>query len=109
MSFNYARSRTKADAQIRKFGQLSKLRRAAGDRDCWALEVQLSAHERRALANPTNRVFLISAVDLAIPPAKDDSLVWAENGITRVFRQDAPVSPLQPGGVVVYYELQVQG
>lgn len=109
MAFNYARSRAKADAQIRKFGQLAKLRRAAGDRDCWALEVQLSSRERQTLKNPTNRIFLVSAVDLAVPPAKDDALVWIENGVTRVFRQDAPVSPLQPGGVVVYYELQVQG
>ncbi len=60
--------------------------------------------------NPTNRVFLISAVGLAVPPdSKLDSLVWKVDGVEQVFRQDAPVSPLQPGDIVIYYELQVQG
>lgn len=110
MSIDYTRQRAVADRQIRKWGQQAKLKRGDELRDCWALEVQLSAHERRALKNPTNRVFLVSAVDLAVPPdSKQDALVWDENGTTKVFRQDAPVSPLQPGGVTIYYELQVQG
>jgi hypothetical protein len=108
---DYARSRAVADRQIRRWGQKSLLRRASGDRDCWALEVQISANERRALKNPTNRVYIISAVDLTVPPdTKADSLVWDNgDGTERVFRNDAPVAPFSPGGVIIYYELQVQG
>ena len=109
MSIDWLQRRVRVDAQIKKFGQLAKLRRASVDRDCWALEMQLSAHDRNALKNPTNRVFTISAVDLAVPPAKDDSLIWEEDGELKEFRQDAPVSPFQPGGVVIYWEIQVQG
>ena len=109
MAIDYTRMRTKADAQIRKFGQLAHLRRTSGDRACWALEVQLSNVEKRALKNPSNRVFLVSVVGLTVPPDNTDSLVWMEGATQKVFRQDAPVSPLQPGGVIIYYELQVQG
>lgn len=111
MSIDYRRQRAVADGQIRRWGQQTKLKRGDATRDCWALEVQLSATERRALKNPTNRVFLISAVGLDVPPSeKQDALLWTEeDGTQRVFRQDAPVSPLQPGGLVIYYEIQVQG
>src|SRR4051812_46512818 len=107
---DYARSKTVADRQIRRWGQKAKLRRTSGDRDCWALEVQISANERRALKNPTNHVFIISAIDLDVAPDKTDSLVWDNgDGTERVFRQDAPVSPFSPGGIIIYYEIQVQG
>lgn len=114
-TIDYQRFQDRADAQIRRWGAQAYLRRSGSDdRACWALEVQISAHERRALKNLNNRVFLISAKDLAVPPDKTDSLVLVDKvSGTKMnpLRQDAPVSPLQPepGGVVVYYELQVSG
>lgn len=107
---DYARAKTVADRQIHRWGQKAILRRSTGDRECWALEVQISAHERHQLKNPTDRIFIISAVDLDVAPSKDDALVWDNgDGTERVFRQDAPVAPFSPGGVIIYYELQVQG
>jgi hypothetical protein len=107
----YLRARAVADRQIRKWGAVAVLRRGSGDRSCWAMEVQLSAHERHALKNPTSRVFLISAVDLDVAPTKADSLVLyvQPDGTVELppLRQVAPVAPLAPGGIVVYYELTV--
>jgi hypothetical protein len=110
---NYLRSQAVADRQIRKYGALAYLRRDSVDRECYALEVQISAHERNALKNPTDRVFIVSAVGLAVPPTKDDSLVVVDEASgTKLppFRLSAPPAPLQPkpGGLVIYYELQVQ-
>jgi hypothetical protein len=107
---DYLQKRATADRMIREYGQESQLRRASGSRDCWALEVVLTSRDRQTLKNPTNRVFLVSPVDLAVPPDdKHDSLIWNDAGVERVLRQDAPVAPLAPGGVVIYYELQVKG
>lgn len=111
----YLRARAVADRQIRKWGTRALLRREGGDRECWVMEAQLTANERRALKNPTHRVFLISAVNdtlLAIPPGKADSLVLFVQPGGKVelppLRQQAPVAPLAPGGIVVYWELQVE-
>lgn len=108
---DYLRARAVADRQIRKWGARALLRRTSGDRECWAMEAQLSALEKRTLKNFTSRVFLISAVDLTVAPAKEDSLITFETDDTTELpplRQVAPVSPLAPGGVVVYWELQVE-
>lgn len=112
-SERYLRARKVADRQIRKWGARATLRRASGDRDCWAMEAQLSTSERQALKNPTHRIFLISAVDLDVAPSfRDDSLVlYAQpEGTAELppLRQVAPVAPLAPGGIVVYWELQVE-
>ncbi len=111
----YLRARTVVDRQIRKWGTRAILRRASGDRECWAMEAQLTTSERHALKNPAHRVFTISAVNdvlLAAPPAKGDSLVlFVQPGGTvelPPLRQVAPVAPLAPGGIVVYWELQVE-
>jgi hypothetical protein len=110
----YLHARAVADRQIRKWGAPAILRRASGDRACWALEAQLSASEKNALKNFNHRIFLISAVNdvlLADPPSKEDSLVLfvQPDGTTELppLRQQAPVAPLAPGGIVVYWELQV--
>lgn len=111
----YLRARKVADRQIHKWGAKAVLRRASGDRECWVMEAQLNANEKKALKNFTNRVFLVSAVNdvlLATPPGKDDSLVLfvQPEGTTELppLRQAAPVAPLAPGGTVVYWELQVE-
>jgi len=107
---DYVRARNVADRQIHKWGAKALLRRASGDRDCWAMEAQLSAHEKRALKNFNTRIFLISAVDLTIGPAKEDSLItFAQDGTELPpLRQTAPVAPLAPGGYVVYWEITVE-
>lgn len=113
----YLRARKVADRQIRKWGMRAVLRRTSGDRECWVMEAQLSANEKRALKNPTHRVFLVSAVNdvlLATPPDKavDSLITFVQPGGTienPPLRQVAPVAPLAPGGVVVYWELQVEG
>lgn len=108
----YLRARTIADRQIRKWGSRALLRRTSGDREVWVMEAQLSASEKRALKNFNSRVFLVSAVDIALPPAKEDSLVlFVQPGGTvelPPLRQTVPVAPLAPGGIVVYWELQVE-
>lgn len=109
----YLRPRAVADRQIRKWGNRAVLRRASGDRECWALEVQLSTHERHALKNPAARVFIVSPVGVSVPPTKEDSLVLfvqpEGTAASPPLRQVAPVAPLAPGGIVVYWELQVEG
>jgi hypothetical protein len=106
---NYIRSREVADRQIKKWGMRASLRRASGDRECWALEVQLTASEKRSLKNFNSRVFIISAIDLDVPPTKEDSLITYVGALELPpLRQVAPVAPLAPGGIVVYWELQVE-
>lgn len=107
----YLRARKIVDRQIRKWGARALLRRASGDRECWASEANLSAHERNAMKNPAHRIYDISAVGLDVPPSKEDSLVLFEQPEGTVelppLRQVAPVAPFAPGGIVVYWELQV--
>lgn len=113
---DYLRSRTVADRQIRKWGAPAVLRRAGVDRKCWALEVQLDANEKRALKNFNHRVFIISAVNLTVPPSKEDALVTYdvdEKGVNTAterppLRQVSPVAPFAPGGYVIYWEIQVE-
>jgi hypothetical protein len=77
------------------------------------MEAQLTANERRAMKNPLAKVFLISAIGVSVPPTKEDSLVLFVQPAGVIerppLRQVAPVSPFEPGGIVVYWELQVEG
>ena len=109
---DYVRARAVADRQIRKWGAAAKLRRSGVDRDCHAMEVQLSSSERRSLKNSTSRVFLLSAVGLDVGPVKDrDELVLLvqPEGLVELppLRLVAPTRPLAPGGYVVYWEIEV--
>lgn len=110
---NYDRMKIKADRMIRKFGLPAKLRSSSGDRDCWALEVQLSPAERRALVDNADSVYLISANGLPVRPNENtESLVTlnrdtlAEVGI---YRFATPPQALAPGGEVIYWECQTRG
>lgn len=107
MAINWLEKRAKVFATIQRTGQLAKLKRGDVLRDCWAVEVTLNASERNALKNPTHRVFCLEVV--SPPPAFDEALVWVQEGVSQTFRQEAPIAPYQPGGVVVYYEIQVAG
>ena len=108
----YLHARAVIDRQIRKWGSRALLRRASGDRECWASEAQLTASERNAMKNPLHKVYDISAVDLTIPPAKEDSLVlFVQPGGTvelPPLRFRASPEPFAPGGIVVYWEVQVE-
>lgn len=110
----YQRARVVVDKQIRKWGTKAILRRSSGDRECWAMEAQLTASERNALKNPKHQVFSISAVGLDVPPSfREDSLVLFEQpgGTVELapLRQVAPPVPLAPGGYVVYWDMTVEG
>jgi len=106
---NFVRSRQKAEQQIKKFGTLAKLRRSGVDRDCWAAEADLSAGERRAMKNFSTKVYLISTEGLTEPPNKEDSLITFIGALELPpLRQVAPVKPLIQGGILIYYELQVE-
>ena len=115
MSSFWLQKRDLIDRQIRKGGALCYLRRASVDRECWALEMQLNANDKRALRNLNNRIFSISAVDLDVPPDQRlDSLVLVNKstGIKLTpLRMAAPVAPFQPepGGTVVYYDVEIEG
>lgn len=113
MEFDYARRVRLADQQIRRFGAPAKLRRASGDRDCWACTVDYAPRSREGqLFNRVDRIVLVSALDLAIPPdAEKDSLVVLDpisSAEVEVLRIMAPVGRLAPAGIVIYWELHLQ-
>lgn len=109
---DYARARKVSDKQIHKWGARALLRRSSGDRECWAMEAELSAMEKQSLKNFNHRIFLISAVNLDPGPNfREDSLItFMVDGTTELppLRQVAPVAPLAPGGYVVYWEITVE-
>lgn len=113
----YLRARKVVDKQIHKWGMRALLRRdGSADRECWVMEAQLSTSEKQVLKNPKHMVYSVSAVNdvlLAAPPGKADSLVLfvQPGGTTELppLRQVAPPQPLQPGGIVVYWDLTVEG
>lgn len=114
MAIDYVRARRVSDTQIRKWGSRCLLRRTGSDdRECYAMEVQLSSNERHALKNINDRVYLITPVDLTVgPDERLDSLVTFVQpaGTTEyeVLRMVSPVKPFAPGGYVVYWEIDVR-
>jgi hypothetical protein len=110
MAYDYVRAQHLADRQIRKFGQQCALRRTGReDRQCWAVEADYSPQERvGGLVNPTDRLFLISALSLegGIPDQVNESFVTQAGEVLRPVR---PPGRLAPGGIVIYWELHVRG
>ncbi len=122
MGINYIGIRNRADRMIRRYGQTALLRRGETgyeiDRECTALEVQYNASEKRRLQNLTDRKMLISARDLTVAPDKElDRLVILDQSTLNnvppteleVLKIFAPPGKLSPGGIVVYWEVQVRG
>lgn len=110
---SFLRARKVIDRQIRKKGFRAVLRRSTGDRDCWAMEAQLNANERRALKSPKSMIYCISAVGLDVDPDfREDTLITfvQPEGTTEnpPLRQVAPPEPFRPGGIVIYWDLQVE-
>jgi len=112
---NYERRKQRAHAMIVKYGNPAKLRMRDGtERDCYALEVQLSPGERRALPANADGVYLVSAVGLigGAPDFDKENLVILERTTgeeIRRLRMDTPAMPFAPGGVVIYWELNTRG
>jgi|SRR6185369_5224395 len=114
MAFNYIRSQAVADKMITKYGMKAKLRRpAAADRDVIVVETDYTPIERQGkLVNPTSRIFLVSAKNLAQPPlyGTDVLVTLKAPDFTEdyeVLKIDQPPGRLSPGGIVIYWELAV--
>lgn len=85
---------------------------------CFAMEASLTTSERRALKSPTNRVFCISSIAengalLSEGPVygKDSLITFVQpEGVIEndPLRQVAPTSPFAPGGVMIYWDIEVQ-
>lgn len=111
--FSYQRQIRVASARIKKHGWRHKLRRDGVDRWCQAVEVTLSTAERRAMVNQDDSIWLISVEGLIVAPDKEqdefvvlDRFTGEELEVRKIV---APVAPLKPGGVVIYYEIQTRG
>lgn len=74
--FDYIGTRADADALIQEFGMAAVLRRDSSptDRDCVVVIVEYQPRDRASsLANPTDRVVLMSAATLDIQDLPPDS------------------------------------
>lgn len=112
MAVNYQRKRNVADRLIRKYGSTAKLRSATGERSCIALQVNLSAADRRALRADADSVHLISAVQItAAPDHQREQLVILDDAGADLmtYKITVPATPLNPGGYVIYWELETRG
>lgn len=116
MAYNYIRSQAVADKMITKYGMRAVLRRdSLPDRDCIVTETQYTPAERAGkLINPTDRIFLMNARNLALPPLQGtDTLVTfvQPEGIVEdeVLKLTQKPGRLAPAGIVVYWEVVVRG
>lgn len=113
MTYDHERAAKVADTLIRKHGARCVLRRASGDRDCYVVITDYSPRERTDMIEATDRVALVSPVDLDIPPDREqgDKLVtFLADNVTedQVFLIVAPSGKLQQARTVIYWELQVR-
>lgn len=113
MPFDWAGRRATATRMISKFGTRAILRRANGDRECIACEIDFTPRPRDGqLRNPVDRVVLVAADGLSVPPdAEKDHLVWLDpdsGAEMESIRLAAPIGKFAPAGVVVYWELQAR-
>jgi hypothetical protein len=119
VTFNYARSKETADRLIQKFGQTGLIRRRTTtgpeydptegdptDHACRFAVMDYSNAEidgSRILA--TDRKVYLAKGALTIEPGLDDLLVDSAGVEYRII---PPLKPLNPGGVVVFWELQAR-
>lgn len=104
-----------AVAKVEKqLGMVALLRRAnAADRTCTVVMATFSAIERMGnLVNAEDVKALIVAKGLAIPPDQNVDRLVLLDPATRVETDTYKIVgrplPIAPGGVVLYYELQVR-
>jgi hypothetical protein len=110
---NYARQRNLADGMIRKYGAAAILRRATGDRQCWAFISEYTPHEKMGkLINQTDRKALVSPIGLTDDPdSEQDKLVTldpATGAEKETLRIIAPIGKLAPAEITIYWELQIR-
>jgi hypothetical protein len=116
--FDYLGTRATADKLISKFGMKAVLRRATDnptDRPCMVVVVDYMARdEASALANPTDRKVIMSAVGLDEKPPdneRDELVTFVQPGGTvedEVLPFTCPVNPVKPAGITVIYEFTVR-
>lgn len=110
---DYGRQRNIADNMIRKYGAPAILRRAAGDRSCWAFISDYTPQERMGkLVNQTDRKALISPIGLAADPDSEQDKLVTLDPITgaelETLRIISPIGKLAPAEIVIYFELQIR-
>lgn len=117
MSFDYGRSKATADRLVSKFGQSATLRRPTssgtaynptpGQPDDHPVTVVVLDYDRREIDGTrilaTDRKVLLAVGNLAIEPATSDKAV-----IGGVEHSIIDIQPLNPGGLVILYQLQVR-
>jgi len=113
MAFDWASRRTNATRMITKYGCPALLRRADGDRNCIACEIDRAPRSHQGeLRNAPERIVLVAADGLELAPdAEKDSLVWLDpvtGDELESLRLIAPIGRFAPAGVVVYWELQAR-
>lgn len=121
MAHDYIRSRAVADRQIRKWGGLGALRRTgSADRQCYLVIQDYSPIERVGkMIDPVDRLCLVSALApdgtlLSPEPSRelDQLLVYVKDSdppvVDEVWRMSAPPGKLNPGNLVIYFELRVR-
>jgi len=117
MAFDYTASRSTAARLIANFGQSASIRRLTnGGSDTWAptqtpadttvtCVVTDYAHRERdgTRIQAKDRKVYVSALDLAITPTPGDKFV-----LGAMVYDIISVGPLEPGGTVILFELQVR-
>ncbi|QND47665.1 hypothetical protein HB780_18485 [Rhizobium lusitanum] len=114
--FDYAKTRATAEQLIAKFGQQGQLRRitASGpdydpvqtseDFACMLVDLDnTQAHIGGTLIQRGGRMVYLSTAGLSIEPTLADRLVIA--GVEHAI---VDVQPLSPGGIAVFWQLQVR-
>lgn len=114
MGFDWASSRASVTRMITKYGGRAILRRDSGDRFCTAGMIRLRTGPRQGqLRNMPDRTFLVVAdeITLTVTPDPDQDHLVTLDPITGAevesFKLIAPVGKVAPGGVVLYWRLQV--
>ena len=116
MAFDYAASQATAARLIANFGQAGSIRRVTNTGDAYSptqatadtavtCVVTDYAHRERdgTYIQARDRKVYVSALDLAITPTPADKFV-----LGAMVYDIVSVGPLEPGGTVVLFELQVR-
>lgn len=113
--FDYSRSVATANRLIDKFGQAGAIRRTTMGGDPWEptptdtdypctlVVMNFSLHEREStLIGATDKRVYIATEGVEIEPTNSDKIV-----VDGTAHEIVRISPLNPGGTVVYWEAQV--
>ena len=102
------------DREIKRIGMIAVLRRDGGDRKCWMYFGAWTSRELMGrLENLTDRLAIISAVDLTDPPlhTKDRLITFVQPG-GRIENENlriiSVVERIEPAGIPIAWKLQVR-